>query len=72
MKILGITKNINIKQRYSEFTSKLSSDKVKNFIKYKQVSELAEAITPQDRSCLYYLLASVDELVFANTLLNYC
>lgn len=52
----------------TKFTSKLSSDKVKNFIKHKQVSELAEAITPQDLSCLYYLLASVDELVFANTL----
>lgn len=36
------------------------------------MNKLAEAITPQDLSCLYYLLASVDEIVFANTLLNYC
>lgn len=72
MKILSITKNINIKQRHPEFISKLSLDKVKNSIKHKQVSELAEAVTLQDLSCLYYLLASVDELVFANTLLNYC
>lgn len=72
MKILGIAKNINIKQGYPGFITVISDDKVKNFIKHKQISEIAETVPLSYTQCLYYLLTSIDELEFANELLNYC
>lgn len=72
MKILGLTKeDINIKQNFPEFISLLSTDKVKGYIKNRQVEELAESFSKSNFAALCYLLSYINELDFASELLRY-
>lgn len=72
MKILGLTKeDINIKQNFPEFISLLSTDKVKGYIKNRQVEELAESFSKGNFAAICYLLSYINELDFASELLRY-
>ena len=72
MKILGLTKeDINIKQNFPEFISLLSTDKVKGYIKNRQVEELSSTFHRSNFTALLYLLSSTNELDFASELLRY-
>ena len=72
MKILGLTKeDINIKQNFPEFISLLSTDKVKGYIKNRQVEELAESFSKGNFAAICYLLSCINELDFASELLRY-
>lgn len=71
MKILGLTKeDINIKQNFPEFISLLSTDKVKGYIKNRQVEELSSTFRSSNFTALLYLLSSTNELDFASELLR--
>lgn len=72
MKILGLTKeDINIKQNFTEFMSLLSTDKVKGYIKNRQVEELSSTFHGSNFTALLYLLSSINETDFASELLRY-
>lgn len=71
MKILGITKNINIKETFPDFVSLLSSDRVKGYIKNMQVEELSSTFHKSNFTALLYLLSSTNEIDFASELLRY-
>ena len=72
MKILGLTKeDINIKQNFPEFISLLSTDKVKGYIKNRQVEELSSTFHGSNFTALLYLLSSTNEIDFASELLRY-
>lgn len=72
MKILGVTKeNINIKEIFPEFISLLSDNRVKWYIKNRQVEKLADTFYKSNFAALCYLLSSTNELDFASELLHY-
>lgn len=72
MKILCLTKeDINIKQNFPEFISLLSTDKVKGYIKNRQVVELSGTFHRSNFTALLYLLSSTNEIDFASELLRY-
>lgn len=70
MKILGITKKINIKETFPDFMSLLSRDRVKGYIKNMQVEDLVNTFYGGNFASLCYLVSTINELDFASELLR--